>query len=175
MSFIRILEYNGYQDFLKKGEGKKRYAVWSADYSRQQKDLIRNIFNQKENYDGSKIHILLGTPAIKEGVSLLRVSQVHIIEPYWNMALIEQVIGRAVRFCSHKDLPKSKRNVSIYLYISIHKSNLDTIDNYIWEMAESKQDIILQFENIIKEAAVDCKLNYHGNVFSKKKNLKCIK
>ena len=55
-------------------------------------------------------------PAIKEGVSLLRVKYVHIIEPYWNLSRLEQVIGRAVRFCSHKDVEEDKRIVKVYIY-----------------------------------------------------------
>ena len=173
MSFVRILDNNGYKNFMEHGEGKKRYVVWSGDYNRSQKDKMASIFNQQQNYDGSKLQILLGTPSIKEGVSLLRVSEVHIIEPYWNMSLLDQVMGRAIRFCSHKDLPKRKRVVEIYLYLSVYRTDKDTIDSYIWEMAKSKQNIINKFEQAIKEAAVDCKLNYNGNNFSKK-NIKCI-
>jgi hypothetical protein len=32
------------------------------------------------------------------------------------MSRIEQIIGRGVRFRSHKDLPFEKRNVEIYLH-----------------------------------------------------------
>ena len=175
MSFTRVLDNNGYKNFLGYGEGKKRYAVWSGDNNRKQRDLIRNIYNQKSNKDGSKLSIILGTPSIKEGVSLLRVNQVHILEPYWNMSLLNQVIGRAVRFCSHKDLPKSKRYVNIYLYLSVYKNNKNTIDTYIWETAKKKNNIITDLEKVIKEVSVDCKLNYNGNVYNKKENYKCIK
>ena len=52
---------------------------------------------------------MLGSPSVREGVSFKRVRQVHILEPYWNMSRYEQVIGRAIRFCSHKDLPIEKQ------------------------------------------------------------------
>ena len=172
MSFVRVLDNNGFKNYTNYGEGKKRYAIWSGDSNRKQKDKIASIFNQKQNYNGSKIHILLGTPSIKEGVSLLRVSEVHIMEPYWNMSLLDQVMGRAIRFCSHKDLPKRKRVVNIYLYLSVYRSDKNTIDAYIWEMAKSKQHIINKFERIIKESAIDCKLNYSGNIYSKKNDIK---
>tara|TARA_Y100000768_G_scaffold135612_1_gene100956 strand:- start:2878 stop:4572 length:1695 start_codon:yes stop_codon:yes gene_type:complete len=175
MSFIRVLDNNGYKNFFGNGEGQKRYAVWSSDNNRKQKDLIRNIFNQEANKDGSKLFIILGSPSIKEGVSLLRVNQVHILEPYWNMSLLSQVIGRAVRFCSHKDLPKNKRYVDIFLYIAVYKTNKNTIDNYIWSMANKKKDIINDLEKVIKESSIDCKLNYNGNVYKKKEKYQCIK
>ena len=99
----------------------------------------------------------MGTPSIKEGISLLRVQQVHIIEPYWNMSRILQIIGRAVRFCSHKDMPKHKRLVEIYLYLATY-SNEKTIDEYIWSLAKKKHKLISQFEHILKETAFDCQI-----------------
>ena len=63
------------------------------------------------------IKVLLGSPSIKEGVSLLRVKQVHIMEPYWHPVRVEQVIGRARRICSHQSLPKELQTVEVFIYI----------------------------------------------------------
>ena len=104
------MEHYSFTDFLSNGPGKNRYAVWSGDETTDQKERLKNVFNQKSNENGSKIKIILGSPAIKEGVTLLRVRSVHIVEPYWNMSRIQQIIGRAIRFCSHKDVPKKKKN-----------------------------------------------------------------
>ena len=113
--FVKFLEHHGWKNYKSHGEGKKRFALWSGDEPHHVKDEIKFIFNQKSNEDGSKIKIMIGSPSIKEGVSLLRVQQVHMMEPYWNMSRMLQIMGRAVRFCSHKDVPKSKRIVKIYL------------------------------------------------------------
>ena len=78
-SFIKVLEYHKYKDFNDHGKGKLRYAVWSGDETAEKKELIKDFFNKKENEDGSMLKVLLGSPAIKEGVSLLRVKQVHIL------------------------------------------------------------------------------------------------
>ena len=48
-----------------------------------------------------------------------------------------------------------------------------TIDKYILNMAYKKEKIISKFEKALKETAVDCKINYHGNVHSRKDRLKC--
>ncbi len=40
------------------------------------------------------------------------------MEPYWNKVRLEQVKGRAVRICSHMDLPMEERKVEIYTYIA---------------------------------------------------------
>jgi superfamily II DNA or RNA helicase len=155
--FKQVLEYHGYSNFLDHDKGKKRYAIWSGDENRKEKDLIRDVFNSKENTDGSKIKIILGSPAIKEGVSLLRIRQVHILEPYWNMSRLEQVIGRAVRFCSHKDLPKDERNVTIYIYLAIEKDSPDkmSIDQQILSLALRKKMLIEEFETVLKKSSID--------------------
>ncbi|MFM7988557.1 MAG: helicase-related protein, partial [Candidatus Fonsibacter sp.] len=108
MPLIKILEHYGFKDCLQYGTGRHRYGVWSGDESIDKKERIKDVFNSKSNENGTKIKIILGSPAIKEGVSLLRVRQVHVVEPYWNMSRLEQVIGRAIRFCSHKDVEPEK-------------------------------------------------------------------
>lgn len=173
-SFIQYLEYNGYKDYRKHGPGKKRFAIWSGDEPYHVKEEIKYVFNKKDNADGKQIKIMLGSPSIKEGVSLLRVSQVHIMEPYWNMARMLQIIGRAIRFCSHKDMPRDRREVEVYLYLSTYPGE-KTTDEYIWGMAQRKQLIIDKFEKLLKESAIDCKLFYHRNVYKKDIPLNCKK
>ncbi len=161
---IKFLEYHGWKNYKSFGEGKKRFAIWSGDEPHHVKDEIKYIFNQKSNEDGSKIKIMLGSPSIKEGVSLLRVQQVHILEPYWNMSRMLQIMGRAVRFCSHKDVPKGKRVVKIYLYLATRPGE-KTIDQYIWSLAKKKNQLIEQFETALKESAFDCELFYNRNSY----------
>lgn len=155
-SFVKVLEYHGFKNFNTHGTGKNRYAIWSGDENISVKEHIREIFNKKNNENGSLIKIILGSPAIKEGVSLLRVRQVHIMEPYWNMSRLEQVMGRAIRFCSHKDVSKKDREVTVYIYIACDPNNKQlTVDNHILNMAYSKEYLTRQFERVIKESAID--------------------
>ena len=163
-SFIKFIEYHGFKNYKTYGEGLNRYSVWSGDEPHRMKEEIKQIFNQKENKDGSKIKIMLGSPSVKEGVSFKRVRQVHILEPYWNMSRILQIIGRANRFCSHSDLPKSERNVEVYLYLATRNGE-ETIDQYIWSLAKEKDKIIQSFETALKEVAIDCELFYNRNVY----------
>jgi hypothetical protein len=163
-SFIKFIEYHGYKNYKVFGEGPLRYALWTGDEKREMKEEIKYIFNQKENNDGSKINMMIGSPSVKEGVSFKRVRQVHILEPYWNMSRVLQIIGRAIRFCSHKDLPKKDRNVEVFLYLAT-KSGIVTADQTIWSMAKQKSKLIGAFETALKEVAVDCQLFYHRNVY----------
>jgi len=174
-AFIKFIEYHGWKNYITYGQGKKRFAIWSGEETQKVKEEIKFIFNQKSNSDGSNIKMILGSPSIKEGVSLLRVEQVHIIEPYWNLSRIIQIMGRAIRFCSHKDVSKKKRLVNVYLYLATY-SGEKTIDQYIWSLAKKKNKLITQFEKVLKESAIDCNLFYNRNSYSTDiEPLKCIK
>lgn len=172
-SFILFLESKGYNNYKNKGIGKKRYAVWSGDSKLEYRENIKTIYNNSKNKNGEMIKILLGSPSIKEGVSLLRVEQVHIMEPYWNLSRILQIIGRAIRYCSHKDMPRDRRFVNVYLYLAVHK-DIDTIDKYIWLLAKRKSKLIESFETALKEMAIDCNLFYKRNVYKDEKGYKCF-
>ena len=87
------------------------------------------------------------------------------MEPYWNESRSTQIIGRASRYCSHKDLEEEKRNVKVYIYIATHENEKETIDQHIAKMAKQKNNLINEFEMAIKEVAIDCQLNKNGNVF----------
>ena len=68
------------------------------------------------------IRIIIISPSTTEGVNLMNVRQVHVLEQHWNYVRIKQVIGRAIRQCSHKDLPLNDRNVKIFNYTYLGSS-----------------------------------------------------
>ncbi len=171
-SMVRVLEEIGYKNYSKYGEGTKRFAIWSGDENTKKKDEIKAVFNKKENLNGSKIKIILGSPSIKEGVSFTGVRQVHVLEPYWNLSRMAQVVGRASRFCSHKDLPEEKRDVKVYIYVATYK-DIKTVDQYINHLSKQKNKLIKEFDNAIKEAAIDCELNKFANVYDVNDNINC--
>ena len=174
-SLTKVLDYIGYKNYCKYGEGKKRYAVWSGDAKSSLREEIKAVFNQRDNYNGSKIKIIIGSPSSKEGISFYNIQQIHILEPYWNFSRMLQIIGRGVRYCSHKNLEEHKRKVKIYIYLSTHPSTEESIDEYIMNLALTKHKLISQFELALKESAVDCTLFKHANVYKKEgeDDIKC--
>lgn len=157
-SFARALRMNGYEDYASSGAGPNRFAIWSGKETTTYRDLVRAVFNAKSNVDGSELRIILGSPSIREGVSLLRLSEIHIIEPYWNFSRMEQVMGRGIRFCSHADLPKKDRTVDVYIYVSVHKLLPVSVDQKIMDIALTKKIVNKQFLTALKETAIDCEL-----------------
>ena len=103
------------------------------------KDVIarentRAIFNSSNNKNGEKIKIIIISPTTSEGVNLSNIRQVHIIEPHWNQSRIEQVMGRAIRQCSHADLPMNDRHVKIFKYFMTQSNKILTTDEIIYNL-----------------------------------------
>ena len=120
-----------------------------------------NMTTDLTNKNGEQVKVVLISLAGSEGLDLKFIRQVHILDPWYNMNRTEQIIGRAVRTCSHKDLPFVKRNVEVYLYGSLLQDKREeAVDLYVYRLAELKAVQIGNVSRVIKEIAVDCILNY---------------
>jgi hypothetical protein len=121
----------------------------------------------EDNKDGNKVKIVLISKAGSEGIDLKFIRQVHILEPWYNMNRIEQIIGRAVRNFSHKDLPFEERNVEIYMHGTILDKNIEeAADLYVYRVAEYKAVQIGKITRVLKETAVDCIINHDQTNFT---------
>jgi hypothetical protein len=120
-----------------------------------------------DNKDGNKIKVILISKAGSEGIDFKNIRQVHILEPWYNMNRIEQIIGRAVRNLGHKDLPFEKRNVQIFMYGTILGDNKEeAADLYVYRIAEYKAIQIGHVSRLLKETAVDCLINHDQTNFT---------
>lgn len=119
------------------------------------------------NKEGNKVKVVLISKAGSEGIDFKFIRQVHILEPWYNMNRIEQIIGRAVRNFSHKDLPFEKRNVEIFMYGTILDDNIEeSADLYTYRVAEHKAMQIGKVSRVLKESAVDCIINHDQTNFT---------
>jgi hypothetical protein len=131
----------------------------------------------EDNKDGHKVKVILISRAGSEGIDLKFIRQVHILEPWYNMNRIEQIIGRAVRNFSHKDLEFEERNVEIFMHGTIlgKENKEEAADLYVYRVAEFKAIQIGNVTRILKEGAVDCIINQDQQLFTQeimKANLK---
>lgn len=178
--FSRVLKARGFEPLpynqinslnIEKYVGKNRYVIYSGSEDLEIRDHILSIFNHPLNKEGKIARVFLGTSAAAEGISLKNTRQVHILEPHWNNVRIQQVIGRARRIFSHHGLDVSKRRVFVYLYHSVlsdkqKKKFVEDVstDETIFNIARDKEIINAQFLQLLKDGAVDCKLNAHDNI-----------
>jgi hypothetical protein len=120
-----------------------------------------------DNKNGEKIKVVIISMTGSEGIDFKNLRQVHILEPWYNLSLIEQIIGRAVRTCSHKQLSFKERNVEIFLYGTLMADiEEEAADLYIYRLAEFKAVQIGRVSRILKETSVDCILNIDQTNFT---------
>lgn len=172
-AFAKVLRFYGFKDFEKYGSGKNRYVILSGETKKDVKYQIISTYNKPENMNGSLIKIVMGSPAVKEGISLLNTNTAIIMDEHFNLSRMKQVSGRVVRFCSHKLLPKKNQYVNIYYFRAVYPSYY-TVDEYIADLADKKQKLIDEFQIAIKEAAIDCELNKNANIHKDEEDLECL-
>jgi len=127
---------------------------------------IKAITND-DNKKGDKIKVVLISQAGSEGVDFKFLRQVHIIDPWYNMNRIEQIVGRGVRNFSHKDLDFEERNVLIFIYGTILKNNEEeAADLYVYRVAEYKAVQMGRVSRLLKETSVDCIINHDQSNFT---------
>ena len=153
-----------------KDEFTAKYAMITGTtaYS-QSNELDIELITNSSNFDGRHVKVVLISEAGSEGLDFKNIRQVHILDPWYNMSRIEQVIGRAVRNKSHCIFPLSKRNVEIYMHATHDGTELETADIYMYRLSEEKAIQIGQITRIMKESAVDCILNMNQNNFTAEK------
>ena len=162
----------GFDDYTKSKEN-MGYCEYHGRIDPKDRIKIKNMFNDKNNIYGNKCKAILLSPSATEGIQLYNIRQEHVMEPYWTEVRIQQVIGRGIRQCSHKDLPMDERIVNVYRYKVIKPTTLDandtvrvTTDEYIEDQAKAKANLIESFLSAMKEAAVDCELFKNHNMMT---------
>lgn len=178
---------------------KPKFILYTGNESAEEREYMLNIYNSKwdpesvpssitnelrkkyeHNHFGEVIKVIMISPAGSEGINLKNTRYVHIVDPYWHMVRIDQVIGRARRICSHEDLPEEYRNIQVFLYMATltedqsssennkeltmrDVSKLDkktplSTDESLYEISRIKDNINAQILKTMKESAVDCSL-----------------
>ena len=130
-----------------------------------------NIFKEEKDgtirdISGEIIKVVLISQAGSEGLDFKAIRQIHIMEPWYNVNRIEQIIGRGVRNFSHKDLPFEKRNVQIFLYGTMLKNaKEEAADLYVYRVSELKAVKIGKVTRLLKQTSVDCIINHDQTEF----------
>ena len=199
----------GELDVREEDLGKPAFALYTGTETAEEKEIIRNIYNSTWDFIPSQIanalkrvspnnnmgelcRILMITSSGSEGINLRNTRYVHIMEPYWHPVRMEQVIGRAIRICSHKDLPPEYQTVEVFVYlmalteeqkkgdasIELKLNDLSkrephvplTSDEALYEICTIKEEVNAQLVRAVKETAIDCPL------YSKKskEGLQCV-
>jgi hypothetical protein len=184
---------------------KPKFVLYTGTETAEEKEIIRNVYNSNwdfvpatiserlreinaNNYYGEIIKIIMITSSGAEGINLENTRFVHIVEPYWHMVRVDQVVGRARRICSHKNLPEALRTIKVFLYMSKFSDKQKysgesvaimvrdvsrlrgnkkgaktgefsiTTDESLFEIAVLKDRLTKQLLKSVKESSVDCSI-----------------
>jgi len=154
-----------------------KYVMITGDqhFSPNNSEDIKYITNNDNKY-GEKVKVVLITKAGAEGLDFKNIRQIHVLEPWYNMNRIEQMIGRGVRNLSHCMLPFEERNVEIYLHATVSSDIQEEMaDMYVYRFAEKKAIQIGKVTRLLKEVAVDCILHIGQTNFTVDKLLALAK
>lgn len=213
--FSAILDVNGFQPYkiIKDDTGqwiedpamdgeKPAYGFFTGEENKDQREYMRQIFNNKfessmppslkasvEGRGKKLLCLLMASSSGAEGITLANVRHVHIMEPHWTPARHDQVIGRAIRICSHAALDVAERTVKISFYVSVFTEDQQksadypnivairrndmsmrkyeepeveaflSTDEYLYEIAYEKERISKKIALLLKQAAVDCEIH----------------
>ena len=196
-------------DIKEEDLGKPTFALYTGTESDEEKKIVLKIYNgfwddiptsiatqlrkmALNNNLGEIVKVFMITSSGSEGINLRNTRYVHITEPYWHPVRMEQVIGRARRICSHKDLPIELQSVEVFVYLmTFSKEQIDgddstelkrkdlskraphiplTSDEALYEISTIKEAINDQLTIAIKEAAIDCAVYSRGS----KEGLNCV-
>lgn len=226
--FAAVLEANGFQEYKLKKDGGiyvedpnlkpdvPAFAFFKGTQGEGEKALreyYRQIFNNKFSQDFPQtlkeslkvpLCILLISKAGAEGISLENVRNVYIMEPHWNPAILDQVVGRAIRICSHARLPQEERTVEVKIYMSvfspeqlstqegpnivpIRRNDTETkryegesmnifmtTDESLYNLSYRKGRIAKNISVLLKQSAIDCEI--HRKLHSKEQPvLQCMR
>ena len=167
--------YSALSESQKKDFVQARYILLDGSVSKPVlNQLIKECRGELDdpNMEGEHIKVIIGSRVTEQGLSLHRVREVHIIDPWHHLNQMAQATGRAVRNKSHIKLPENKRNVTIHLHISClpkkvsdKDEGIETPDERIYRKAFNKKLNMAKVERLIKQNAVDCSFNKYGNIY----------
>jgi hypothetical protein len=171
------LEMNGFRRYKQHDtplvENNEKDKTYRGDYILYTGDptlsaYAKEYINKGVNMVREKhVKVFIGTSVASEGLNLFGYREVHILDPWHNINLTEQSIGRVIRTGSHLHLLPQERNVSVYQYATTLEDR-ESFDLIIYKIGEKKAIKSGVVEKILKENAIDCEINKDVNIFDEK-------
>lgn len=171
--FAMALEEHGYTSYTGSsllanpsytGNSKGKYILLTSDISEAEISKLLAAVKNPRNRDGSQIRIVVAGPIVSEGVDFRYMRQIHVIDPWWNMSRMEQVVGRGLRTCSHQILPFEDQNCTVYFHVVRTDDGKECFDEYTYRTkVEQKATKIARVRKVMAESAMDCPLQNQIN------------
>ena len=130
------------------------YRIFSGKIKVFERQKIINDFNK------NKFDTLILTKAGGEGLDTKGVRNVVVLDPTWNDAGLQQIIGRAIRYKSHAHLPESQRVVNVYFMMLTIPKNIDpklaepSGDVLLYSIIDKKKELNIAITSILEDISI---------------------
>lgn len=124
---------------------------------------------------GSNVKVVIGSQVASEGLDLKCIREMHVIDSWYHLNRTDQIIGRAIRYCSHSALravearqglpPLTYNNTLIYLHV-LRIPDFETADMYAYRIAIAKALAVGRVQRLLKRHAWDCNLELEAITFT---------
>lgn len=168
------------KDDSKKG-GNRFTLITGSGYGVTDNTLLSEFISKDsdpKNKYGIYNRIIIGSQKISLGFSFKNIRQIHIMMSYFHLSAIQQAEDRGFRFGSHAALPKEERKIMVKHHASVYPGDYkitvggqdlyvskdSTADIHVYRIAERKDYRNANIYRLLKETAIDCKLNYKRSV-----------
>jgi hypothetical protein len=130
---------------------------------------------------GANVKAIIGSQVASEGLDLKCVREMHVVDSWYHLNRTEQIIGRAIRYCSHSALRAVEEaqglplmalnNCLIYLHaLRVPDvggvAGFETADMYAYRIAIGKAQMIGKVQRLLKRHAWDCNLELEAITFT---------
>ena len=145
---------------------KGSYIMITGGITQDERRRLLRIFNE-----GNDIKFILMSEVGATGLDLKGVMETYQIEPYWEATRMKQFRFRALRLGSHDALPREKRHVKSYIFLStankkIHDQMIEkenkSIDEIFYDRSMSRYILNQEAEEVLSGASVECSLFGYG-------------
>jgi len=115
-----------------------------------------------KDYNEGRLPIIIGTSSATEGLDLKGTRLIQILDPHFNQAKMDQVIGRGIRYKSHTHLPPEEREVLVQRFYAKPRPSLfgrllgskeTGIDRWLDNYARGTQDLMTQMMELMQQAS----------------------
>lgn len=129
---------------------------YTATTQKKSKGIISK-FNENDNKIGDKYPVMLIHEKFLEGLDLIGVTHIILVQEPGSVGMFDQIIGRGVRNCSHKHLPSSLWKVKIISLVNVGEGM--TPDEVIIQHRNTNTKIVESILSTSQSYSLDCSVS----------------
>jgi len=129
---------------------------YAATTQKKSKGIISK-FNENDNKIGDKYPVMLIHEKFLEGIDLVGVTHIILVQEPGSVGMFDQIIGRGVRNCSHKHLPSSLWKVKIISLVNVGEGM--TPDELIINHRNTNTKIVESILSTSQNYSLDCSVS----------------